>query len=60
MTDTTRLAGQALAEALKTVAAHGLTHRSASALQVADTLTTTALQHGATPEDIRRAAGLPT
>lgn len=60
MTHTTRLAGQALAEALKTVAVHGLTPTTTPALQIADTLTTTALQQGATPEDIRRAAGLPT
>jgi hypothetical protein len=58
---TTALAGQALADALTAVLVHGeQAPETFAAAQVATVMTDTALRQGATADDIRRAAGLPT
>lgn len=57
----TDAAGQALADAIHTANTRGLdAPETEAAAQVAHTATTAALQQGATPDDIRRAGGLPT
>ncbi|WP_316779605.1 hypothetical protein [Streptomyces sasae] len=58
---TTQLAGQALADSLKSLVTNGIdAPQTLAAAQVATVMITAALNKGATLTDIRRAAGLPT